>query len=214
MVKVFGYYGHNNAGDEAFKLVFDRVFAGHRVEYAAPGGGPLEADRPLVVGGGAVLNDYFLEPIRHIGAVHVVGCSLPYGEADAARVAASLGGRIRTLLVRSRADVAALRRAGLPAEFVPDLVFSLDRGAPPGPVPQSELEGWTALPPRRWGRHERTAVVCLSDDYHVPWSAAQANAFTRLEVFKNELARALDHQRLVALAHPPRHVVRKEVVAG
>lgn len=189
MVNVFGYYGHNNAGDEAFKLVFDQVFEGRAVKYLARIENLPEAHRPLVVGGGALLNDYFLRPIRDVRNIHLVGCSLPYGVADTAKVGA-LAGQVKTLLIRSRADVTALREAGLPAEFVPDIVFALDRT--PEPVPQELLASWTALPPRQYGRHAQTAIVCLSDDYHVAYSEAKPAGFTRIEAFKNELAQALD----------------------
>jgi polysaccharide pyruvyl transferase WcaK-like protein len=194
MVTIFGYYGHNNAGDEAFRLAFDRAFAirGTPVRYVSHPDNPWPADRPLIVGGGAVLNDYFLGRVDGVRALHIVGCSLPYGEGDVTRVA-RLGDTIRTLLVRSRGDVEVLRRAGLDAEFIPDLVFSLDPPARGGAVvSRALLESWTALPPRNWGRHDRTAIICLSDDYHVPYAPQNREKFERIEAFRNELAAALD----------------------
>lgn len=189
MVNVFGYYGHNNAGDEAFKLVFDQIFEDHEVNYITRTEDLACPSRPLVVGGGALLSDYFLRRIANAPNIHIVGCSLPFGDADCTRVTA-IAGQVRTLLIRSHADVAALRKADLPAEFMPDIVFALDRT--PEPLPPGVIKNWTALAPRNYGRHLQTAIICLSDDYQVVFSEAKPENFVRIEAFKNDLAKTLD----------------------
>lgn len=191
-VNVLGYYGYNNAGDEAFRLVFDRTFAGRRVTYHAPTGQLSVNSGPVVLGGGAVVNPFFLNALSDPPGlrVHLVGCSLPYGPKDCERLL-PFGPRLGRLLLRSHADVRAAQEMGLPAEFVPDIVFSLD----PADFRDEKvdpLEAMTALPPRRWGRHERTLTLCLSDDYHIPWSAEHQAKFEAREDFKTQIARACD----------------------
>jgi len=190
MVSIFGYYDHSNAGDEAFKLVFERVFRGRPIKFFKPQKDSLGELDHVVMGGGALVNDYFMSHVQKVRNLHVVGCSLPYGPEDI-KFLAGVAGQLRTLILRSRADVAACRERGLPAEFAPDLVFSLPKPAP-APLPQAALQEWTVLPPMYFGRRERTAIVCLSDDYRVPYSEATRAKFEELERFKNELAAVLD----------------------
>jgi hypothetical protein len=80
IITILGYYGHNNAGDEAFKLAFSQAFGGRAHQYVTNFGN--EPRIPVAAfGGGALLNDYFIKLLKPVERVHAIGCSFPYGQA-------------------------------------------------------------------------------------------------------------------------------------
>jgi len=65
-IKVIGYFGHGNTGDEQYKSTFKYVFKNHNLEFIDCDKIKLhsfKADDTIVLGGGDILCDYFLDAI-------------------------------------------------------------------------------------------------------------------------------------------------------
>lgn len=183
---VFGYYHHNNAGDDAFTLFFDRVLGPGVLYCAGRSSAPDRVDR-LVLGGGAVLSDYFFDRLPEYGILDIVGCSFPHGDGDVAhlkKVHAKLG----IIALRSERDAAVARSEGIDAIAIPDLVFSVAK--PKSGLTVEEIRALGVLPTLS-GISQKTAVFLLSDHYNVR-DAASIEKRETIERFKCELARAID----------------------
>lgn len=185
---VFGYYGQNNVGDEAFKLVLNDLFADQGVEFVGNMKAASRRDH-VIFGGGALFNDYFVRQLKDVEAVYVVGCSLPHGVDDLKVLKPALD-RFKCFYLRSRDDVEVLRAAGIDAVYTPDIVFAT-------PVPEvsfsvKDFLRYTNLQPRGFGEKPHTIVAFLSDDYTVLYTEEQKDKFLRSDRFKQELAAAFD----------------------
>ena len=186
-IPILGYYDHRNAGDEAFKLAFDLAFAGTRHHFVQK----FERGQkiPLAAfGGGAVINDYFLRRLENVDRIHMIGCSLPYGDGDA-RLLEPMRDRIGGLYLRSNADVAAARELGFDARFTPDIVFSVP---PRRSATLDDLVAAAALPPKGFSPERKKLFVFLSDHYSLVPGADNETRFHEIEHFKTQIAAALD----------------------
>jgi polysaccharide pyruvyl transferase WcaK-like protein len=184
---ILGYYGHNNAGDEAFKLAFSQNLDDHPHEFRSR----ISADEsfPLaLVGGGAIINSYFLRNLATVNAVHLIGCSLPQSDRDVLHLE-PIRHKIRQMVLRSRRDVEAVRRAGYDATFIPDMVFAV---RPSAAMTLQQLIACAALPPRDFDSGRRKLVVFVSGDYWVDPIGGDKTKFQQIEILKIRLAKALD----------------------
>lgn len=184
---VLGYYNHNNVGDEAFKLVFEQLFADEKVEFVSDLDG--HPDKEIIFGGGAVVSRYFTCHLPAARKFHMVGCSLPFGRGDL-ELLRTVQDRLGRMYLRSRSDVEIANEAGFDAEFIPDIVFSLEPQEIDDPL-QKVTELATLVSPE-FGSKDRNLVVVLSDDYTVLYSEERLELFKQTEFFKNALADALD----------------------
>lgn len=185
---VFGYYNQCNVGDEAFKPVFENLFGAGQVEFVSNMKLAARTDQ-VVFGGGAVLNNYFLDQLGNAETIYAAGVSLPHGRGDIANLE-KLRPRFKTLFVRSREDVAALEEAGFPAVYTPDIVFSLT--PPEIAFTARDFLPYANLAPVDFGQKQHTVIAFLSDDYTVIYSEERQAWFFRVEKLKQELARAFD----------------------
>jgi polysaccharide pyruvyl transferase WcaK-like protein len=185
---VFGYYDHNNVGDEAFKAVFQNLFGAGNVEFI---GNMERAGRTdqVVFGGGAVINTYFINQLKNVDSIYCVGCSLPFSRGDI-KVIEPLRDRFKCFYLRSRDDVAALEEAGIHAVYTPDIVFTLK--PPEIAFAPSDFAKYANLPPIDFGHKKHTVIAFLSDDYTIVYSEERQKAFLKVEKLKNELAAAFD----------------------
>lgn len=186
IVDVFGYYGHNNAGDEAFKSVFKATFNKKNINFVKS----IEkqnSNTAYILGGGAVINAYFFNSIKAHVPLHVVGCSLPHGPGDLAFLR-DYSGRLASVHLRSHADVEAALAANIEAEFIPDIVFSLEKTTE---VSVSSLVEKACVQPVNFGKHNRTIFLFVSDDYSLVFGQ-KMERFHEIEQLKTELASTLD----------------------
>lgn len=184
--KVFGYYGHNNAGDDAFKGFFDKAI-GPDVSYLSEPHSTSENITRLIIGGGAVINDYFFGRLPRFDLLDVIGCSFPDGDDDVRHLRA-VRDRLGLVALRSKRDAEVARDNEINAVDIPDLVFDLDIAA--APVGLEDVRSLGILPTIS-GINERTALLFLSDHY-TPRKPTSPEALWSAERFKIELAAAID----------------------
>lgn len=183
--QVFGYYGHQNAGDDAFMGFFEKAL-GPNLRYL-PGAAMGEVATRMIMGGGAVINEYFLQRLPHFETLDIVGCSFPDGDWDVARLC-DMSDRLGMVALRSKRDAAVARANGIDAVDIPDLVFALDR-----PTSTVNVEALRALGnlPTMGGTNDRTVMFFLSDHY-TPRTAGSPETLWPIETMKQELAKAFD----------------------
>lgn len=130
-IQHIGYFGFKNAGDDAFRRVFEHLQAKYyphaRVEFVPP---PAEKARPnlTILGGGDVINPFFMEGLEERSNKIAVGVGVPYQEFE--RYVASFD----FVVTRSEGDVDALRRFNDRVEYFPDLCFLLPAVYPARPA--------------------------------------------------------------------------------
>lgn len=186
-IPVLGYYGHNNAGDEAFKLAFSGALGDTQHQFVTR----LPEDRkvPLVVfGGGAILNDYFVKYLGSANNIYAVGCSFPYGPKDI-HALDPVKDRLRALYLRSHKDVEAARSAGYDAQFIPDMVFSVP---PKHSMTLEQLMALAVLPPVGFQPKRKKLFVFLSGDYWLDYLTGNRKRYEEIELLKERIAKALD----------------------
>lgn len=125
-IAILGYYGHKNAGDEAFKDVFKRYLTEHNIEFYSPSTLPLfdPSYECLILGGGNVLGSYFLLPILERGWLNVPRkYAIGVGLSDAYGLEKIGDFNFNLLAIRNKSEFDKLSKFNY-ACFVPDLVFS------------------------------------------------------------------------------------------
>lgn len=126
-IAIYGYYGHQNAGDEAFKIVFKEIFRGHELSFFSPSTLPVyenQFDR-LVLGGGNVLGGYFLgDLINKNWNSCPENYAIGVGLSDSAGLEIFKKLNFKKILLRNISEVEKFSGADN-VGFVPDLVFSL-----------------------------------------------------------------------------------------
>ena len=66
LIKILGYYGFNNLGDEAFKDAFLNLLPEEFTYQFLSQNSKVEDHTPIIFGGGDILNDFFIEKIEKI----------------------------------------------------------------------------------------------------------------------------------------------------
>ncbi|KAA2211407.1 polysaccharide pyruvyl transferase family protein [Teichococcus oryzae] len=186
-VPILGYYDHNNAGDEAFKLAFSGALGNTPHQFVKSL--PVDKEIPLALfGGGALLNQYFVRHLSKVERIHVVGCSFPYGPKDI-QIFEPVKNQIVSLYLRSRRDVEAARAAGYDAKFIPDMVFSVP---PTAGMTLDQLVTAAALPPRGFHPDRKKLFVFLSGDYWINYLQGDRKRHESIELLKERIAKTLD----------------------
>lgn len=182
---ILGYFGYQNAGDDAF---YDFWIERLGVPCSA-----LASDlrgqrvKSAILGGGAVVNDYFLERLPDtLETLSLFGCSLPYGDDDVRRLS-PFADRVTTAQFRSRRDARVARRLLPQARYVPDLIFGHDMEERSLSI--EEIVGHCEIPPAGFDSERKNLVLLLSDQYR----ASELDRFFAVESFKYQLADALDY---------------------
>lgn len=185
-IPVVGYYGYNNVGDEAFRSVFTQYANGQILDFKRLVGKVQAKD--LIVGGGAVINEFFLKAIPASSSLHFIGVSLPNGPNDLVNLS-RLKSQIRQLIFRSREDMSVAADAGYNAMYAPDLVFALDDDRR---VAAEEVVAKAALQPIGFKSQTKKLFVFLSDDYSIDSHEVNTRLYTRNDQFMNVIANTLD----------------------
>lgn len=168
---IIGWYGQNNCGDEAFKDAFKILLPEDELIFSLE---PVEADR-YILGGGDVIKRLYLDKLSN-KKFCIVGAGLGY-ESE---VELLLDRRqdIKWSLFRSGKDTSLVKDRGLPAAYIPDLVFAL-------PQP---------LYVKRERPGKKQAVVVLNDAVNPTYGSREKLAeFAYAEYLKWEIADALSY---------------------
>jgi polysaccharide pyruvyl transferase WcaK-like protein len=210
---ILGYFGNNNAGDDAFADFWHRRIGipCDRIRADLSSHAPI---RNVILGGGAVINNYFIQRLpRAFDQLHLIGVSFPYGDEDL-DILASVRSRIGRVVLRSKRDFELALSRGLDqAEYAPDLVFG--HTFHPAHVKYIEhLNQYAALPISN-PLKEKNLLILLSGDYYFSDSSAH---FFECELFKARLATALDelaqYYNLIFLPFSVWHSARDYIFAG
>lgn len=121
-----GWYGRQNAGDEAFKEVHKHLFTDRcAFEWIDDRTAPAQVSgrREWVLGGGDVLSDFYASQIPADAPFSLYGVGV--GGVEEFAFIERNRERIRAAWVRNRGDVARLESLGIQAHFTPDIVFQL-----------------------------------------------------------------------------------------
>jgi LmbE family N-acetylglucosaminyl deacetylase len=133
-IEILGWYNKNNVGDDAFQIVLGDWFANHDVRFVTPPMKTREDADLVILGGGAVASNYYLEAItqttKRIPCI-VLGVDIEYpAEAE---LLARFG--FDEVVFRSREDVITYQN--IPdfltnnARYCPDLAFHLTASGKP-----------------------------------------------------------------------------------
>lgn len=112
---IIGWYGRQNCGDEAFKLAFPILLRDEELKFSES----EDQTRLNILGGGDVIKPYYLDKLK--GPFYIIGTGLGY-ESE---VALLRGKDVKKAFFRNRQDAFLARVAGVPAEYIPDIVFAL-----------------------------------------------------------------------------------------
>ena len=220
-VLIVGFYDRSNLGDEAYKHAWARLFRGVRYAVACVDDLvelPHDLD-VLVVGGGDVVNPYFMDKIAKLaqdfaGPRYALSVGIPY-PADAGRLAF-----FDHSVVRSQADYDAAVAAGIPQENLSlsaDYTWLLPATAPypRQPQPRPRLGMCLAQPVFAHASDEfRCSFVRLIDalsaryDVHLlPFNTTMDNARECDSLLDDALFAACQHETQPhVVCHDPRRL--------
>lgn len=155
-IDILGWYNRQNIGDDAFQAVFSKWFAGHNPRFVTPPHFTRPYAELVILGGGAVASDYYLERI-HLGSCPLIALGIDLEWEAEARKLVNSGFNLISL--RDRQDVDLLRslRPGgllLPVDYCPDLAFALT------PTGEDVLS--------RYRRTDKRAIAVCATDYVMP----------------------------------------------
>lgn len=126
---VVGYYGKRNCGDDAFTFAIPRLLPpGSSVKFVH--GSPPKDGSTLILGGGEVINDYFLDRMPKGRPFHILGAGIPYESM----LPLLENHRVNEAVFRTRLDTKLAQEAGHDAYYAPDVTFVLDVPEGEGPV--------------------------------------------------------------------------------
>jgi polysaccharide pyruvyl transferase WcaK-like protein len=186
-INILGWYNRGNCGDEAFKLAFKKIFPTEELNFQTPDGPILPADK-YILGGGDVINPYYIDwineyMIQHPGVMkefYVVGAGLGYQSE------LSLLHKLRPKKVwfRNLEDVYYAESQGFSADWTPDLVFNLQ---------PEDLEPYVTTD-YRTSEKKKLMGVFLTDHVNQSYGRGDKTKESHYaEYLKWELAESLDY---------------------
>ena len=154
-IYVIGYYNHDNIGDEQYKLSFEYVFQSFTkvkidslefVDCDKIGGVAIEDNDIIVLGGGDIMNDYFLDKINakfsnKPNKILAVSVGVPYAGILINTQKLSI---IDYLFIRTQQDKELLSQYFLPERilFFPDISYLLTKYEQRVAAPFKRISGY------------------------------------------------------------------------
>lgn len=131
-INLLGWYGKRNAGDEAFRIAMEFIFAGHTLQYVTPPANLPPADL-TILGGGNVVSPFYLSKLKD-QPFYALGVGIGY-ESEIALLAKY---NVQGVLVRNQTDVASMQaQLPCPVQAIPDLAYLCQ--APLKPIREREI---------------------------------------------------------------------------
>lgn len=115
MIQVFGWYGHNNIGDESYKLSFPALFPSTNFNFTNK---PIPGD--IIVGGGDILQKSFLEQIDYSKGRKVI-----ISASANKKTPFDLVRKFDQIFLRDYESISLLEKQGIQATYLPDIAFAL-----------------------------------------------------------------------------------------
>jgi polysaccharide pyruvyl transferase WcaK-like protein len=119
-IGVCGWYGHNNIGDESYKLSFPKVLSKYDCIFS---------EQPIpnianVLGGGDVISDYFIDLMSACDNKHILSASFSKTFPQLKNY--------KTVALRDMDSLVNASLSGIQAIYCPDFAFALDGNAAKG----------------------------------------------------------------------------------
>lgn len=182
-IKILGWFGRRNSGDEAFRDVHRLLLPEHTLAWLQPGEAASfqpAADHyedVVLVSAGDIASAFYFDYIPPGARVIVYGIGIAWPSQIA--FLAGYKDRILAIWVRNQVDVEPLRAAGLNAFYTPDIAFTLDAVVPNAPPPDK---------PRK------LAMVIVSDNMRAAsLRLRDLPKFLTVQAFLYELADAIGY---------------------
>jgi len=168
-IDVIGYYDANNNGDDALQLAIKKML--HGVDLAFP---KYATSKKVILGGGDVVNQFFLDRIPKDSELYLLGCGLGYEtELDLLK-----DYNIKEALFRNKKDAELAAAKGINASYTPDLVFALEPS-------ETRLIDIKRVPPKK------LLGVMVADNVSSSYSQKDPRQIGYGQYLKAELADAL-----------------------
>jgi polysaccharide pyruvyl transferase WcaK-like protein len=123
-IQHIGYFGSLNCGDDAFVEVFKclnkQFYPNLKCLYSTESN-CIKDIKLNILGGGDVINSYFLSKMKHIKNLHAVGVGIPYMDQ------VQLVDQFKSLSLRYIGDLEVVSKINPSVVSFPDLVFLFDR---------------------------------------------------------------------------------------
>lgn len=113
-MRVLGFYGHHNCGDESYKLSFPLLFPDAKFNFS-----DTNNEDACILGGGNVISPYFLEQLN-IAKKKII-LSVSFVDTDPVESLRN----IDQICVRDYHSLRILEKAGIKASYFPDFAFAL-----------------------------------------------------------------------------------------
>jgi polysaccharide pyruvyl transferase WcaK-like protein len=121
-INIVGWYNEKNAGDEAFRTVFEEHLAGHDLSFAKS---IDPASDISILGGGGVMQNGYLRGANPTHPMLALGVDIAL---NGPRYAAIEALQFKAIYLRSKEYAALAQQQGLPGvQYTPDLVFGIER---------------------------------------------------------------------------------------
>jgi len=176
-ISFIGWYDRANCGDEAFKQVHRTLFPDHDLEWVCDRSPSDHPDAKLVLGGGDVFLDYYLQWIPENTKFWAYGVGLG-GEKGCDRVLQHRD-RLHGIWLRNPEDVATLNAMGVNAHFTPDIVFNL----------RGQVSTWKKDQSKPI---KRMYVILSNNIYQSALRSGSIRLASYMDYFKHELAMTLN----------------------
>lgn len=116
MISVLGWYGHNNIGDESYKITFPQLSPTSSFSFSDR----VENEDITIVGGGDILHSSFLEKVSSIKSKKFI-----ISASANPRTPWHLLDEFSQIFVRDTFSIKFLKSKGIKAAYMPDLAFLL-----------------------------------------------------------------------------------------
>lgn len=130
---IIGWYSRGNCGDEAFKLAFPKILGTDDIKFSEF----YDPECINILGGGDIIKPYYLDRIN--GPFYIIGAGLGY-ESE---IILLRNKQVIKAFFRNKKDVLLAKIAGIPADYIPDIVFALPK-------------------PKKVGSFKKVAIVTLN----------------------------------------------------
>jgi polysaccharide pyruvyl transferase WcaK-like protein len=126
-VSVLGWYGHQNVGDESYKISFPKMFPDRQFAFNDPKSTDVETDT-CVVGGGDILNEMYVKKLLSVKAKRHLAVSISANINSPLTLLKELDG----IYLRDHHSVKFLKNHGIDSIYMPDVSTCLQGSAARG----------------------------------------------------------------------------------